>query len=108
MGKESTEQAQILETTGKKEENMKQETRKTSEIGNPSNAEEYGIIKEKKLARDVKEQSTDNQQQQQPKVTMTKHNAQILLQHQNRKQKQDTKYHREDCAKQKTRPIKKK
>ena len=34
---------------------------KISQKGNPNDTEEYGIIEEKKLARDVKEQNTDDQ-----------------------------------------------
>ena len=72
MGKESTEQAQILETVGKKDEIMKQEIRKTSQKGNPNDTDEHENIEEKKAATDVKEQSTEDQQL--PKVTITKQN----------------------------------
>ena len=73
MRKENTEQAQILETIGEKKENINQEKRKTSLKGNSNDTEKYGIIEDKKLARYVKEQSTDYQKL--PKVTKTKQNV---------------------------------
>lgn len=73
IGKESTEQRQIMETVGNKEENMKQKIRKTIQNGNPNIKEEYEIIKENKAAKDVKEQSTNDQQL--PKVAITKQNV---------------------------------
>ena len=54
-----------MEMINKKEENMKQET-------NLSNTEEYEIIEEKKPVKDIKKQSTNDQQL--PEVTITKQN----------------------------------
>ena len=65
MRKENSGQAQILETFDKKEENMKQEI-------NPNNTEEYENIEEKKPAKDVKEQSTNDLHLQE--VTITNQN----------------------------------
>ena len=61
-----------MEAVCKKEENIQQETKKTSQKENPNNTEEYEIIEEKKAATDVKEQSTDDKQLR--KVTITKQN----------------------------------
>ena len=69
MGKESANQAQILETTGEEKKNMKQETRKTSQKRISKNQEQYQIIEKKKLARYANEESTDDQPL--PKVTTT-------------------------------------
>ena len=57
VGKESTEQAQILEAVGKKKENMKQEIWKTSQKENLNDTEECEFIEERKTATDVKEQT---------------------------------------------------
>ena len=69
MGKESANQAQILETIGEEKKNMKQETRKISQKRISKNQEQYQIIEEKKLARYANKKSTDDQPL--PKVTTT-------------------------------------
>ena len=46
--KESTKQAQIMETIGRKEENMKQVVGTTSQKKNSNNKNEYEIIEERK------------------------------------------------------------
>lgn len=46
--KESTKQAQIMETIGRKEENMKQVVGTTSQKKNSNNKNEYDIIEERK------------------------------------------------------------
>ena len=53
--------------------NIKQEISKTTLKENPNDTEEYEIAEEKKLATDVKEQCTDDQQL--PKVIITKQNV---------------------------------
>ena len=75
---------------------MKQEIRKTGQKVNCNDKEEYKIIAEKKLARDVKEQGTDDQQL--PKVTTTKQNVTNITAAPKDKLTEDAKYQRKDWA----------